>query len=384
MKRPHSQGEESTFNDSAIKYSSQVLSPKGNPAPVVSPSVTPPRNDREVDEVSEVPLVEAHSDSKVRTVHISTTGTDVGAPRSTVAEREEARVNPEVESSPSKLSVDAPTDSYPRSTYGPNMEVDQVDMQVDFSSPMDKDESEPSFGVLSNTTFHPHPLPTYSAQPHLYGHSLSTEEDDHIIDDIGTRFVADSVMEDAKADVSVTATEALQPFSWVSAHISDAFHATFPSGPFAPTQMTAFFNDCVPGLQHRSLNGPSTVDTTIYEETRLQQVAPPQVISWPFVSDGVGPSPSLGVGLSTEPQSVYAQHPLTSVLNTFASLTTSCSSFPPPSSPTLNVGPVPVLPSVWRPTEEHKKLFKGLEGEVHPEPAVAASVQRETSPPRYV
>lgn len=396
---PHPQGEESpTFDDSAIISSSRVLSPKGNPGPVVSLSVTPPRNDgaisaspENVDEVSGAPVIEAHSDSKDQPVNISTTGTDVGAPQSTVAEREEAgvRANTEVESSSSMPPVDAPTDPYLRGEYDPNMEIDQVDMQVDLSCPMDKEEdkSESWFGVLSNTTFHPPLLPTYSAQPQLYSHGLSIEEDDHIIDDLGARFVADSVMEDARterADISVTATETLRPFSWVPAHISDAFHATFPVGPFAPTQMTALFNDSVAGFQHHLLDDPYVADTTISEETRLQQVVPPPVISWPFFSDGVHPSPSVEVGLSAEPQSVYAKYPPTSVLNPFAGRATSCSPFPPLSSPTLNVGPVPVRPSVWRPVEGHKKPAKDLDGEVHPEPAVAASGQRETSPPRYV
>jgi hypothetical protein len=334
----------------------------------------------EVDKVSGAPLVEAHSDTNYHPENLSTTGTGVNDIQSAVALRERAgvRVNTEVARPPSTLLVGTPTDSYPRSPYDQDMQVDQVDMQVDFSSPLDKDEEklEPSFGVLSNTTFDH--LLSHSAQPQLYSHGASIEEDDSIVEDIGPRFVADSVMEDArtapwKADVSVTATETLQPFSWIPTSIPDGFHSTFPDVPFARTQMTAFFNDPAPVLPHRSLNDAYTVDTTTSEETRLWQVAPPQTIPWPFVSDGV-------VGLSEEPQSVYATHSPTPVLSAFASQVTSF----PPSPPTPRLSSVPTFPPVCRPIEGHEEEVKDLDGEVHSEPAVAASVQRKASPARCV
>jgi hypothetical protein len=89
-----------------------------------------------------------------------------------------------------------------------------MDMQVDFSDKGD-DKSEPSFGVLSNTTFHPF----LAYQPHLYSHGLNIGEHEPIIEDIGSGLVADSVMEDPRAEfregvVSVAATRTLQPFYW--------------------------------------------------------------------------------------------------------------------------------------------------------------------------
>ena len=100
--------------------------------------------------------------------------------------------------------------------------------------------------------------------------------------------MADSVMEDArtesrKAAVSVTATRAVQPFSWVPPSTSSAFHAMFPRASFVRTQMTSFINGSVTAFQHPTLNGPYEVDTTIPEETRMQHAAPAQDIAWPFV-----------------------------------------------------------------------------------------------------
>jgi len=359
------------------------------------PVLTSPRNEGaisasqgKVDEIRGAALVEAHSDPDIPQIYASTTGTGVCATRSTVAEWEEAgvRVNTEATRPPSRPPVDGHTDSYPGSPYDPNMEVDQVDMQVDFSGPMDKDEdkSEASFGVLPNTTFDQ--LVNYSAQPLLYSHGPSTEEGDPIIKDVGPTFGADSAMEDErteppwKADVSVTATETLQPFSWVPPSISDAFHATFPGVQFARTQMTTF-NNSLPVLQYRPLSDPYTVDTTTSEDTRLWQVASPQDIPWPLVSDGVHPSPSVEVGLSKEPQPFYAKHSPTHVLSAFSRQTTSCSSFHPPSPPMSGVSPVSVFPPLFGSIEGHKEGVKAFEGDVDSESAV---VQREASPPRYV
>ena len=344
-----------------------------------------------VDEVRSAPLVEAHSDTNGQPENISTTGTSVGATQSTVAEREEAkvRVNTQVASPPSRLRVESVPDSYPKCPHGPNMQVDQVDMQVDFSGPTDKDEekSEPSFGILSNTAFDP--LLAYPAQPQSYSHGPSTEEGDSIIEGTGPTFVADSVMEDArtepwKADVSVTAAETLQPFSWVPSSISDAFRATFPGVQFARTQMTPFFNGSLPVLQYHPLSDQYAMDTTISEDTRLWQGTPPQDIPWSLGSDGVHPSPSLEVGSPKEPQYVYAKHSSTPVLSDFASQTTSGPSLPPPSPPGSRIGPVPVLPTFCGPTDGHQGEVKYLGEEVGPEPAVVVGLQRETSLPRCV
>jgi hypothetical protein len=323
--------------------------------------------------------IEAHCDVN----GTSTTGVD--ATQLIMAEREMARVEVSTEMArvPSGSLDQAPTDSYPRGPYDPNMEA-QVDMQVDLLIPLDEDEdeSDSEFGVLSRTTFDP----SLAYQPQLYNHGLSTEEDEPIIEDIGPGFVADAVMEDARtecweADVSATAPKTLQPFSWVPPSLSGGFHTGFPGVPFAHAQMTAFTSTSADVFQHHTHNDTYTVDTTNYEETALQQIAPPQDIAWPFVSDGVQPwpSPSVEVGLTKEPQSVHATLSPTSVPSDFASQTTTRSYFLLPSPPPSKIDPVPVAPSTYRPIDGHKEGAKGLDGEVDPEPAVAASVQREVS-----
>jgi len=342
------------------------------------------------DKASGAPPIEAHNDGNGPPKYNSTASTGVDATQSVVAVGGKAgvQVNTEVARVPSGLVVDAPTDSYPRGPYNPDLDANQVGMPVDFLNPLDKegDKAEPSFGVLSNTTFHP--LLAY--QPLLYSHGLNVEEDDHIIEDIDAGFVADSVMEDARTEsreaaVSVTATRTLQPFSWGIPTTSGAFHAIFPGAPFAETQMTGFINDSMPVFQHRTRSGPYAAETTIHEETRMQYAAPPQDITWPFVVGGVvHPLPSVEVGLSKELQSSYATYSPTSGPSVFVSQTTSDSSFPSPSPPPSRVDPVPGSPSTCRHIEVHDEEVNDLEGEVVPEPVITASAQREVSPPRYV
>ena len=314
------------------------------------------------------------------------TGSDTT--QSIVTEAEKARLQfSEMARPPSGLLHDTATDSYPRGPYDPWIGADEEDVQMDFSTPMDKDddESDTRFGVLSNTTFHP--LLTY--QPHLYGNGFNVEQDVPIVEDIGSSLGADSVMEDAtpksrKVDVRVAATRSHQPFSWVPPSTSDALHALFPGVPYARPQVATFVDDSAPGFQHCTLNNPYGVDTTISEETRIQQVAPPQHIAWPLVLDGAYPSPTVEGGLSKGPQFGYAKHSSSFGPSVFPSQTASHSSFMFPSPLTLRVDPVPISSPTCRPIEVHQEVVKGLEGDVCPEPAVVANVQRETSPPRSV
>ena len=350
-----------------------------------------------VENASGMPIIKTDGDKNGANGHTSSIGTGLDATQSIVADREKAgvQVNNEMARPSSGLLNDAATDSYPRGPYDPRRGADQEDMHVEFSTPMDKDddESETAFGLLSNTTFHP--LLTY--QPHFYGHGLNIEQDDPIIQDIGSGLEADSVMEDAtpasrkvdapvaasrKVDAPVAATMTLQPFSWVPHSTSDAFHAIFPGVPFPCPQTTTFTDDSLPGFQHRTLNDPYWVDTTISEETRIQQVAPPQDIAWPFTLDVVHPSPSVEGGLPQELQFVHAKHSPTSRPSVFPSQTTSHSSIPSPSPPTSKVDPVLISSPTGRPIEVYKEQVKDLEGEVCSEPAVTASVQPEVNPPR--
>ena len=331
------------------------------------------------DNVSNAPQVKAHSDENEALEHTSSTGTGVYATQSIAAEREKAgvQVNIEVARPPSGFN-DAPADSYPRDPCDPMMEADQEDMQVDFSTPMDKDddESDTGFGVLSNTTFHQLP-------PYQYGHGLNTEQDDPIIEGIGSGLVGDSVMEDAtqepqNVDVPAIATRTLQPFSWVPPSTSSAFHAIFPGVPFARTQMTPCIDESVPAFQHGTLDVPYGVEMTISEETRIQQVAPPQDVVWPFVSDVAYPSLSMEGGLAQETQFVYAKPSPTLGPIVVPSQTTSHSSFPSPSPLTSRVDPVLISSPTGRPIEVHKAEVKDFG------PAGTASVQREVPPPRCV
>ena len=347
---------------------------------------------------SGAPLIEAHSDNGPA-VYTSTTG--IGATQSIVAEREKTsvQVNTEVDGLLSGFLVGAPTDSYPRGPYDPNMEGDQVDMQVDFSISVDEDEdeAEPWFGLLSNTNTTLDP--SLAFQPQLYSHRPSIEQDDRIVEEIGPCFVEDSVMEEARteswrADASVTATQTLRRFSLVPPSVSGAVQTIFPGVPFAaPAQMTAqmtvTLDTPVPVFQHHILNDPYAVDATISEETRLPQDSPPQDrppqdIAWAFISGGVHPSAPGEVGLANEPHSVYARFSPISVPSDFASQITSHLSFPPPSLPASTVDPLPVSPSTCGHIEGHKEGVKALEEEVDPEPVVAVAVQREASSLRCV
>ena len=335
--------------------------------------------------VSDVPQLKAHSDENGACKHTSSTGTGVDATQSIAAEREKAgvQVNIEMARPPSSFN-DASTDSYPRGPYDLRLEANHQDMQVDFSTPMDKDddESDTGFGGLSNTTFHP--LLTY--QPHFYDHGLNVEQDEHIIEDIGSGLGADSVMEDAapgsqNVGAPTTTTRASQPFSWVPPSTSGTFHATFPGVPLACPQMVTCIDESVQVFQHRTLNNPCGIDTTISEEASIQQVAPPQHIAWPSVFDGAYPSPSMEGGLL---KFVYAKHSPTSGPSVFPTQTTNHSSFPSLSPPTSRVDPVPVSSPTCRPIAVHIEDVKDLEGDVCPEPAVITSVKREASPLTYV
>ena len=93
-----------------------------------------------VDNVSVFLLLKAHSNGKRATIHTSSISTGVDATQSIAADREKAgvQVNTEMASPPSELLNDTPTDWYPRRPYDPSIGADQVDMQVDFSTAMDK------------------------------------------------------------------------------------------------------------------------------------------------------------------------------------------------------------------------------------------------------
>ena len=89
---------------------------------------------------------------------------------------------------------DAPRNSYPGGQCGLDTGAGQVDMQADFTTPMNEneDEVELPFGVLSNPTFDP----LFSCQLYLYGHSLGAQRDEPIVEDTSPAFAADSAMED--------------------------------------------------------------------------------------------------------------------------------------------------------------------------------------------
>ena len=333
---------------------------------------------------SGAPLVEAHSDENSPPNYNSTTSTGVGATRSTVGEREMAEVH--VNTEPTGLLVGASTHWYPRDPYDPSIEADQVDMQAEVSTLMDKDDDEedPSFGVLfANTTFYP--LLAY--QPHLHGHDLNIEQDDPIIEDIGSGLVADSVMEDPtpdsrRVDTSLTGTGTLQPSSWVPPSTSGTLHAIFPGVPLAHMQIATFIDDPVPASQHHTHSDTYAVDIEISAATRAQQVVPLQDIVRPFVLDREHPSPSAGGRLPEEPQITYEGYSHTFETNVFPSQAASRPSLPSPSTLTSRVGPVAISPPTCGSIEVHKGEVKGLEGEVCSEPPDTASA--ETSHPRYV
>src|SRR5258706_9616902 len=160
-----------------------------------------------------------------------------------------------------------PQTHIPRFPYDLDVGGGQVGMQGDFSIPMDEDvdESEPSFDVVSNTTFDPSPSLAYQPQPHSYNHGLNIEQGGLIVEDIETEFVVDSGMEDAGMEswkaAACTTTATLQPLSWIPPPIFGTFHAIFPNVP--PTQMTAFVNPAMRVLEPPTLSEPYAMGSTI-------------------------------------------------------------------------------------------------------------------------
>ena len=172
--------------------------------------------------------------------------------------------------------VGAPTASYPGFPYDLDMGAGEEGTQGDISIPMDEDEEElqPSFGVLSNTTFDP---------SFAYSYDFNIEQGGLIVEDVETEFVADSIMEDTgmeswKAEASVK-TETLQPFSWIPPPFVGAFQAISPNVP--PTHMTTFVNPAMRVLAPPMLSEPYTMGSTIPEGGTLQQVAPLRDIPHP-------------------------------------------------------------------------------------------------------
>ena len=266
----------------------------------------------------------------------------------------------------------------------------QVRMQGGFLMPMDEDEveSEPSFGVLSNTTFDPllvnQPQPHYQPhyQPHSNSHYFNIEQDDLIVEDIEPEFVADLAMEDAgmwKAEASVT-TEARQPFSWMPASVSDAFHSIFPDIP--STQMTAFVHPAMHVLEPSMLSDPYAMCPTIPEGARLQQVAPPQDTPCQFASDGTHPSPSVGSELFNGLEYIVPTLSTIYASNVSVHQTTSRPWFTPTSPHVSRAGPIPVPPSPRGYIVTHTEEVVDFDEEMGPKLGVATNVQHETSPLR--
>jgi hypothetical protein len=268
--------------------------------------------------------------------------------------------------------------------YDLDTEAGQVGMQSDFSIPMvdgNEDKSEPSFGVLSNTTFDP--LLAY--QPHSYSHGLNIEQDDSIVEDIKPEFVADSTMEYAgmewKADASVT-TETPQPFSWIPTSVSGAFHTIFPD--VQSTRMTAFVNTAMHVLEPPMLSEPYAMGATISEGARFNQVAPPQDIPCHFVSDGTHPLSLVQGEIFKGPEYIVSSLPTIPASHIPASQTTSHSSFPPTSPPMSRGGPIPISPSTRGHIGTHEGRVMDLDEEMGPKLGVAAGVQHEAPPSRSV
>lgn len=323
---------------------------------------------------SEQGVYDSECDGNVlHTNAVGVVGLDASRP---VVEREMAGDSDEVVG----LLLDAPKDWYPKDQYDQDMDAAQVDMQVDFPTPMDEGEDEDEL-ELSHTTFDP--LLTY--QPHPYSHSPGIQQDDLIVEDNGAAFAADSAMEDRAAEswqttASMRETETLLPFSWVPPSLSSALHAIFPSVPSAQT--ASFVNCSMPVVGPPMLPDPCAVVTMVSEGVRLQQFAPPQDIVLPFVSDSPCPSPSMqGVELLKEPASFVPKLSPTSVSTRD---TTKRSSFPPLSRPMMKADPVSVSPFIWMPTQKRREEGKDLDEEVGPKPAVVTIVQPEASPLRCV
>jgi hypothetical protein len=318
-----------------------------------------------------------NGENELRT-HTDTVGlTGLDATPVIAAEGMTARVSDESRLPSELLHPATHTPGFP---YGLDTEAGQVGMQGDFSVPIvdrNEDKSGPSFGVLSNTTFDP----SLAYQPHSYSHGPDIEQDDFIVEDIETEFVADSAMEDTgmewKAEASVT-TETPQPFSWIPTSVSGAFHTIFPD-----VRSTAFISTATRVLEPRMLSEPYAMGTEIPEGASVSQVAPLPDIPCHFVSAGTHLS-SVESELFKRPEYIVPNLPTIPASYISASQTTSRSSFPSASPPISRAGPIPVSPSTRGHIETHDEGVMDLDEEMGPKLGVAASIQHETPSLRCV
>ena len=297
------------------------------------------------------PTTEDRNDENELRTHTNTVGlAGLDATPLIVAEGMMARVGDEARL-PSRLVH--PRTHIPGFPYDMDMGAGQERTQGYFSIPMDEDEDEdePSFGVVSNTTFDP----SLAYQVHSYSHGLNIEQSGLIVEDIETEFVEDSAMEDAgmeslEVEASGT-TETLQHFSLMPPSVFGAFHAIFPNVP--STQMTALVNPAMYVLEPPTLSDPHATGSTIPEGAILQQVAPPQDIPYLFVSDGTHPSPSVEGELFKE-QDYIVPNISNISSNVSASQTTSRSSFPLTFPLVSRAGRIPFSPSIRGHIEDRK------------------------------
>ena len=325
------------------------------------------------------PLVGAHGDKDG--LHEHTSSNELGATRLLLAQREVGQAGTEVATLPFGLPS---MNSYRSHSYDLDTESDVGDVQGEFSIPMDEDEDEvePAFGVggLSNTT-----CDRFLAwHPDLYGHSLNIQQDDHVGED---NSAMDLAMEDAATEAriaipSVTATESLQPFSWIPSSVSSAFHASFPGVPYQQT--AALVNGPTHVIESPTLGNPFAVDMTISEGGGLQYAVHPPDIAWPFVPNGTDPLPSMEVEMFKELEHFIPRPSPTPVPSIFASQATGHLSLPPTSSPASRAGAVPASPSTCGPIGEHNDEVKGPSREVDLGLAVVDSVQHNAPPLRCV
>ena len=201
------------------------------------------------------PSVEWHSDEE-EAPHTGAIGVNV--PQSFLARRREGQVGATTVKLPFGLRVDASIDSYPRRPHDLDIEVDIGDRQEEFSILMDEGEVQPSFGVLSNTTFDP----VLACHLHPYDHSLHIQQDDLVGEDnsLVDLVMEDTGTEDEKAMASVTTTGSLQPFSWIPPSASSAFHALFIGVPTAQT--AGLVDGSTHVMESPMLGNPYAVDMT--------------------------------------------------------------------------------------------------------------------------